>query len=126
MAIIISHTAIIDRQGRMLVLRRSTREKVFPRYWDLPGGTVRLKEDPMVGAVRETKEECNLKVKDLKLLAQNSIWDKSKQEKFVTLIFTTKKYSGQIKLNQHDHEEYAWLTKKELRKVKTVGYFKEI
>ena len=32
MAIIISHTVIVDKQGRMLVLHRSDRDKVLPGY----------------------------------------------------------------------------------------------
>ncbi len=126
MAIIISHTLIFDKQGRMLVLRRSNKEKTLPGYWDLPGGTVRLKEDPMAGAIREVKEECGLKVSDLRLLTYISNWDRIKQEKFVTLIFTTNQYRGTIKLNAKDHQRYAWLSKAEIEKIKRVKYFKEI
>jgi len=126
MAIIISHTVIVDKQGRMLILRRSDREKVLPGYWDLPGGTVRLKEDSMAGAIREVKEECDLKVDNLRLFAYVSNWDKIKQEKFVTLIFKTNKYNGALKLNPHDHQEFAWLSKAEIEKIRTVKYFKEI
>ena len=126
MAIIISHTLIFDKHDRILVLCRSNKEKIFPGYWDLPGGTVRLKEDPMVGAIREVKEECGLKVSDLRLFVYTSNWDKVKQEKFVTLIFKTYKYSGIIKLNLNDHQKYAWLSKAEIKKIKRVKYFKEI
>jgi 8-oxo-dGTP diphosphatase len=126
MAIIISHTAIIDKQGRILVLRRSASEKVLPGFWDFPGGTVKLKEDPAAGAIREVKEECGLRVSGLRLLACTSNWDRKKQENFVTLIFITKKYSGRVKLNHRDHEEYAWLTKKELKTIKAVEYFPKI
>lgn len=126
MSTVISATAIIDRRGRILVLRRSPKEKVLPGFWDLPGGTSRLKESPEAAAIREVKEECGLRVGNLRLFGHISEWDKGKQEKFVTLIFETRKYQGRIKLNPRDHEEYAWMTKTELRKVKTVKYFKEI
>lgn len=126
MAIIISHTLILDKEGHILVLCRSDKEKILPGYWDLPGGTVRLKEDPMVGAIREVKEECGLKVSDLRLFAHTSNWDKVKQERFVTLIFKTNKYSGVIKLNPKDHQKYAWLSEAEIKKIKRVKYFKEI
>lgn len=126
MAIIIAHTLIFNKEGRMLVLCRSNKDKVLPGYWDLPGGTVRLKEDPMVGAIREAKEECGLKVSDLKLFAYTSNWDKFKQEQFITLIFKTNKYSGVIKLSPKDHQKYAWLSEAEIKKIKRVKYFKEI
>lgn len=126
MAIIIAHTLIFNKEGRMLVLCRSNKDKVLPGYWDLPGGTVRLKEDPMVGAIREAKEECGLKVSDLKLFAYTSNWDKFKQEQFITLVFKTNKYSGVIKLSPKDHQKYAWLSEAEIKKIKRVKYFKEI
>ena len=126
MAIIISHTAIINKQGRILVLQRSFKDKVLPGFWDLPGGTARINEKPITAAIREAKEECGLKIKDLKILACVSNWDKAKQENFITLIFITKKYSEHIKLNPRDHVEYAWLTKQQLKRIKTVKYFKII
>jgi len=126
MAIIISHTAIINKKGQILILRRSKKDKIFPGYWDLPGGTVRLKEDPTIGAIREVKEECGLEVTDLKPLACFSNWDKLKQEKFVTIIFWCKKYKGQIKLNFNDHEKYVWIDRNDLKNKKTIDYLKEI
>ena len=126
MAVIISHALIFDKNGRFLVLCRSKKEKVLPEYWDLPGGTVRLREDPMVAAIRETKEECGLEIFDLELFTHISTWDSVKKEKFVTLFFKAEKYSGNIKLNQNDHQEYSWVSKNEIRKIRTVKYFKKI
>ena len=66
------------------------------------------------------------KVDNLRLFAYVSNWDKIKQEKFVTLIFKTNKYNGAPKLNPHNHQEFAWLSKAEIEKIRTVKYFKEI
>lgn len=69
MATIISHVAIVNRQGKILILRRSLGEKILPGLWDLPGGTARLKEGPTEAAIREAREECGLIVSNLKPLA---------------------------------------------------------
>lgn len=126
MAVIIVHTAIINRQGKILVLRRSLKEKVLPGFWDLPGGTVWLKENPLAGAIREVKEECGLKISNLKPLALTSNWDRIKKDNFVTLIFYSKNYQGQIKLDYRDHDDYAWLKKAEIKKLKAVPYLKSL
>lgn len=126
MAVIISHVAIISKDNKMLILHRSPKEKVLPEFWDLPGGTVRLKESPEAGAIREAKEECSLEVGNLKLIDYTSKWDKLKQEKFVTLIFLCRKYKGRVKLNPNDHYEYDWVAVKNLKSKKIVDYLKKI
>ena len=126
MAIIISHVAIINGKGELLILRRASKDKVLPGYWDLPGGTVRRKESPEEGAIRETKEECNLEVSNLKPWICFSNWDNQKQENFVTLIFLSNKYKGKIKLNDKDHEEYVWISKNNLKNKKIVDYLKNV
>jgi 8-oxo-dGTP diphosphatase len=124
MAIVISHVAIINSKNQLLILRRSIKDKVLPGYWDLPGGTVRLKEGPEAGAIREAKEECGLEGSGLRPLACVSNWDSLKQEKFVTIIFYCRRYKGRIKLNLNDHEDYAWVSQNDLKDKKIVDYLK--
>ena len=124
MATIISHVAIVNRRGKILILRRSLGEKVLPGLWDLPGGTTRLKEGPMEAAIREAREECGLLVSNLRPLICLSNWDNGKQEKFVTIIFICHSHKGRIRLNQKDHDDYLWAERSDLSNLKTVGYLK--
>lgn len=126
MATIISHVAIINKPGKILILRRSLADKVFPGFWDLPGGTNRLKEGPVEAAIREAEEECGLIVSDLRPLTCLSNWDKNKREKFVTIIFICKKYKGKIKLNLKDHDDYSWVDMGDLKNIKAVEYLKGV
>lgn len=126
MTTIISHVAIINKQGKILILRRSLADKVFPGFWDLPGGTTRLKEGPVEGAIREAREECGLIVSGLRPLTCLSNWDKNKREKFVTIIFISQKYKGKIKLNLKDHDDYAWVDTGDLKNIKVVDYLKGV
>ena len=120
MPIIISHTAIVNPHQEMLLLHRSPKDKVLPGFWDLPGGAVKLKEDPVIGAIREAKEECGLRITNLQLFASHTNWDKVKKEQFITLIFYTKNYQGKVKLDLRDHNEYAWVKKTDIKKFKVV------
>ena len=52
--------AVVRREGRVLMIRRSDTVKRAPGVWGLPGGQQEPGESPLQGAVRELKEELNL------------------------------------------------------------------
>jgi mutator protein MutT len=117
MSILVANTVIINRQGEILLMRRSANDEFMPGSWDLPGGTVEEREHPVDAAVRETEEEAGLSVFNLKPLTIHSIWDIRKKEQFITIIFYTKKYRGRLKLDPEDHDAYLWV---KLAKIKTM------
>lgn len=47
--------AFIDRNGRVLMVRRATGD--FVGYWGFPGGLIEAGEDPRAAAIREAREE---------------------------------------------------------------------
>ncbi|HWT77970.1 MAG TPA: NUDIX hydrolase N-terminal domain-containing protein, partial [Candidatus Methylomirabilis sp.] len=58
-----AEAAIFDRQGRMLLVRRSD-----DGLWCLPCGWVEPNESPEEAAIRETREETGLEVRSLQLV----------------------------------------------------------
>jgi len=55
--------AIIERDGRVLLGKKATREgHPFSEEWHLPGGKLNFGETPEEALVREVKEETNLAV----------------------------------------------------------------
>ena len=64
---IIAKALIFDKQGNILVLRRSGSHPHFAHHFDFPGGEVEQKEDPAKAVVREIKEETGLIIKSSKL-----------------------------------------------------------
>lgn len=60
--------ALIDAQGRLLLLHRSTPELV---QWELPGGKIEPDETPEAAAVRELKEELAVDVKVIEALGDD-------------------------------------------------------
>jgi 8-oxo-dGTP diphosphatase len=107
-------------------LKRAPTEKVLPGFWDIPGGTLRRYEDPLLGAIRETKEEAKIKIKNLKLFAYTANVDSKKREQFIRLIFRADYASGEVKLNSQDHADYRWLKIKDIKKYKLVNYLPKI
>jgi 8-oxo-dGTP diphosphatase len=50
--------AIVERDGKFLLLKRSEAEDVRKGEWDIPGGAIEFGEDPIEALRREVKEEC--------------------------------------------------------------------
>jgi len=61
--------ALVDRDGRWLVARRSER-RLFAGYWEFPGGKVEAGESTFAAAVREAREEAGLAVEPIRSLGR--------------------------------------------------------
>ena len=60
--------AVVENKGRVLMIRRADHLKRAPGLWGLPGGVLETGETPGEGAVRELREEVNLRGEPLHLL----------------------------------------------------------
>lgn len=121
-------TAIIYKDGRYLLLRRSLDKKAFPGKWTVPGGG--LETDDYVNTpkttkehwyfaiekslLREIKEECNLKVGEVKYLLDIA-FIKPDGTPAIILSFYCPYVSGQVRLDQ-DNIDYAWVSCEEAKK----------
>ncbi len=67
----ISAIALIEKDGKLLIQKRSANKKIEPNKWDLSSaGHINIDETPEQAAVRELFEETRIKVeiKELKLI----------------------------------------------------------
>jgi 8-oxo-dGTP diphosphatase len=111
---VVAQKALIKRDGKYLVLKRSSNNKSFIGYWELPGGKLELGEEPKEGLKREVKEETNLEIN-----VNSPIFvylETAKINAYVT-IFDCDFVSGEIKLS-FEHSDYKWATKEELLEMK--------
>lgn len=100
---------IFDDQDRILIVKRAARSKWMPEHWGLPGGRIDPGETPPETIVRETKEEVNLDISNVKEL-------RTKSEHGV--YFTTRDYTGNLKLSD-EHTDFAWVSLDELSNYNT-------
>ena len=102
--------ALIEKDNKVLIARRSTGDPNIIGKWEFPGGKVELGENEFQAIEREIKEEFELTIKAKKFLI-NNIYEYS--NKIVDLrLYRCCYISGDFKL--HDHFEYKWVTKEKI------------
>ena len=102
--------ALIEKDGKYLIARRSTGDENVNGKWEFPGGKVEPNEEEMTAIEREIREEFELEVKAIKFLVNN---EHQYPGRIVDLrLYECKYISGEFKL--HDHYEYKFVSKDEL------------
>lgn len=102
--------ALIIKENKVLIAKRSTGDPSVLGKWEFPGGKVELNEDEMCAIEREILEEFELKIKAKKFLVNNVC---EYPTKTVDLrLYSCNFISGEFKL--HDHSEYTWVNKNEI------------
>ncbi len=96
---------VVDALERVLLLLRPTWISWGAGQWGLPGGQLEAGELPEDAAIRETEEETQLKVRDLKQV-------KIPLDTGLTM-FYTRDYTGVVKIDW-EHDDYVWLTRGEI------------
>ena len=94
---------VFNDKDEILILKRSLGPHWMPGKWALPGGHIEESETPLDAAVRETKEETNLDIDQMKELG--------KREQ--VMIYYTASYSGDVKID-FEHTDWAWASSDKL------------
>lgn len=108
-----AHVVLI-KDGKVLILKRSSTDEWMPGHYGLPGGKIESGEDILDALSRECKEEISVDIspKDLIFLPKIS---KNKQHAF----YYATKFNGDIKLD-FEHDDFQWINPKDLSKYKVV------
>ena len=102
--------ALIKKDDKILIARRSTGDENVFGKWEFPGGKVELNESEECAIEREIKEEFEMNIKANKFIVNNIY-------KYPNRIIDLRLYeceyiSGEFKL--HDHFEYVWVNIEDL------------
>ena len=102
--------ALIEKNGKVLIARRSTGSEDVIGKWEFPGGKVEKNESEEHAIEREINEEFELKIKAKEYIINNIC---EYPTKTVDLrLYSCEYISGDFHL--HDHFEYAWVDKDKL------------
>lgn len=102
--------ALIEKDNKVLLAKRSTGDPNVLGKWEFPGGKVKEFEDGKNAIEREIKEEFELLIKAEKFLINNICIYPTKTVDLK--LYSCKYLSGEFHL--HDHSEYNWVEKKDL------------
>lgn len=104
--------ALIEKDNKYLIARRSTGTKDVLGKWEFPGGKVEENESDKQAIEREIKEEFGMEIKAIRFL-KNNIYNYP--DKVVDLrLYECKYISGEFSL--HDHFEYKFEEKNNIIK----------
>ncbi|MBI2032544.1 MAG: NUDIX domain-containing protein [Candidatus Levybacteria bacterium] len=115
--IILISGILYNKEGNILLVKRSKQHKAFKESWQLPEGKMEKGEQPDQTILREIKEELNLDVLNSKFVFANStlITLKNKTYHLLRIVLKTK-WKGVISLSE-EHDAYKWIGVKEAVKM---------
>ena len=97
--------AIVTRDGKYLLLKRSAKDDTNPNRWALPGGHVEDGESIVRGLIRELKEETDLDtLEEYCSLLRVVPHEEDKEVHF----YHVKMSKGDVELKDGEHTEYTW------------------
>jgi len=105
---------IVQKQNKILILKRSHTETHYQNLWDLPGGEIKEGEVLKDAAEREVMEESGLEVK----ADDNyfSIFRYDLTPAGEVFGFKAKIVKGKVSLSK-EHTEFKWVSKKDFDKL---------
>jgi 8-oxo-dGTP diphosphatase len=121
--VVLMVTALIEKNGKYLVLRRSEKNMTNRGKWQFPEGKVRFGEDIIDAMKREVKEETDLTVSDCRMFGLHSTILKEARGAF--RLFRTVfrcKVKGNLELDE-EHDKHDWVNRKELDEIDFVEGF---
>ncbi|SRR3990172_3112260 len=133
-------TAIIVKEGKYLITRRSKEKKRFPGMWTVPGGHLEVKDyinlpkdtehywyNVLEKVLRrEVKEEVGLKIQNIKYVT--SLATVHSDGKPSLVISCMADYSsGKVQLQEKETDKFAWVSLKDAKKYKLLdGIYDEL
>ena len=132
-------TAIVVKDDKYLIVRRSLKKKRFPGIWTVPGGRMetsdylKLPKDTKYHWYnvlertlrRETKEETGIKIKNIEYVTSIAMIHDGTPSLIISALADYD--SGRIKLQKEENDKYAWVTLEEAKKYDLIdGIYDEL
>lgn len=110
---------VVDKDGKILALRRDPNDIRRPNCWDFPGGNYEEGESIEECIKREIKEETSLIARTLKPIYVASNMGKTYQDiNVIALTQVCTDWEGKVKLSS-EHVEFRWVTPTEFMDLET-------
>jgi 8-oxo-dGTP diphosphatase len=114
--------SVIVKDGKILLIKRSSYDSYRAGEWDLPGGRLEKDEELFAGHKREVMEETGLAIDILRPIR---MWTVDRPDgKHAGLTFASKYISGSVVLS-NEHTEHKWVEPKEIHMMDAAAWIKE-
>lgn len=104
----VAKVVVVNREGKVLLLRRSKNEVRRPLEWDIPGGHAGEGEFAEEAAVRETREETGVELPARGLRLAYAVSHTFEDGLHVTWLFYVAYVENPAIAISLEHTEYAW------------------
>jgi 8-oxo-dGTP pyrophosphatase MutT (NUDIX family) len=99
---------VIEREGRILLLRRSLAKDHAAGEWETGSGGVLPGETPQAAVVREAKEETGLEIEIVSVIDAFHFYRGTERRETIGISFHCRAAGGEVKLSD-EHEEARWV-----------------
>lgn len=95
---------VLNEDGEVLLLKRAPESHFAPEQWGFPGGKIEAGETNLEAAIRETKEETQLRVQNVRSLGifNNAV-----------AAYVSDSFEGDVKID-FEHTDWAWVSPADL------------
>ena len=120
---IVAIVGIVEKDGRVLLLKRAPREVAFPNQYTLPGGKLERGSDIKETLKREMEEEADIKIDEPMAYVCYRTFVRPDDIPVVSLTFRCHYKSGEVKISK-DFTDYIWAGKEDLDKLDVIPEIK--
>lgn len=133
-------TAIIKKDDKYLIIKRSKTKKRFPNMWTVPGGKLETKDYLALPKdtehywynvlektlKREVIEEVGIEIKNIEYVTSLATVHKDKNPSLVISCLADHD-SGEVTLQKEEADEFAWVSSREAKNYKLLdGIYDEL
>ena len=116
---IYSRAVILNKnKNKVLLIKKNDQQKIAASDWLLPGGTLEFNEEIELSLMREIKEETNLDIVDLQLLASKKILIGNTHWLGLYFLVNIKNENDLMNVEKNKHELVKFISLKEVPSLK--------